>query len=234
MNIAEMSLPDLIGVILGFVFTLMIFSYILGDNPLFRIAVNIFIGVAAGYASVIVWYNVLWPELILPLWIGNSSERIIAAIPLLLGLLLLTKASTRLSGWGTLPVIFLVGVGAATAIGGAVLGTLLPQIFASANLFDQSTVAAANTGVFLKLAEGALILLGTITTLAYFQFSTRPRPGQIPTRGVLVDGMAWIGQFFIAVTLGAIFAGVYMAALSSLIERSKFLVDFLLPIILPK
>lgn len=234
MNIAEMSLPDLIGVLLGFVFTLMIFSYILGDNPLFRIAVNIFIGVAAGYASVIVWYNVLWPELILPLWIGNSSERIYAVIPLILGLLLLTKASTRLSGWGTLPVIFLVGVGAATAIGGAVLGTLVPQIFASANLFDQSTIATANTGVFLKLAEGALIILGTITTLAYFQFSTRPRPGQTPTRGVLVDGMAWVGQFFIAITFGAIFAGVYMAALSSLIERSKFLVDFLLPIILPK
>jgi hypothetical protein len=234
MSLAEMSLPDLIGVLLGFVFTLMIFSYILGDNPLFRIAVNIFIGVAAGYASVIVWYNVLWPELILPLIIGNSSERIIALIPLVLGLLLLTKASTRLSGWGTLPVIFLVGVGAATAIGGAVLGTLWPQVLASANLFDQSAISAANTGVFLKLAEGALIILGTVTTLAYFQFSTRPRPGQTPTRGVLVDGMAWVGQFFIAITLGAIFAGVYMAALSSLIERSKFLVDFLLPIILPK
>ncbi len=234
MNLAEMNLPDLIGVLLGFVFTLMIFSYILGDNPLFRIAVNIFIGVAAGYASVIVWYNVLWPELILPLIIGNSSERIVALIPLVLGLLLLTKASTRLSGWGTIPVIFLVGVGAATAIGGAVIGTLLPQILASANLFDQSTLAVADTGILLKLAEGALILLGTVTTLAYFQFSTRPRPGQSPSRGVLVDGMAWVGQFFIAVTLGAIFAGVYMAALSSLIERSKFLVDFLLPLILPK
>jgi hypothetical protein len=233
MNLAEMNLPELIGTLLGFVFTLMVFSYILGDNPLFRIAVNIFIGVAAGYASVIVWYNILWPELILPLVIGNSSERIVAVIPLILGLLLFTKASARLSGWGTIPVIYLVGVGAATTIGGAVLGTLFPQILASANLFDQSAISAADSGI-IKLAEGALILVGTITTLAYFQFSTRPRPGQAPTRGVLVDGMAWVGQFFIAITLGAIFAGVYMAALSALIERSKFLVDFLLPIILPK
>jgi len=177
---------------------------------------------------------VLWPELILPLFLGSSSEKIIAIIPLVLGLLLLTKASARFSGWGTLPVLFLVGVGAATAIGGAVLGTILPQIVASANLFDQSAIATSDTNAFLKLAEGAFILLGTVTTLAYFQFSTRPRPGQTPTRGVLVEGMAWVGQFFIAIALGAIFAGVYMAALSSLIERSKFIVDFLLPLILPK
>jgi hypothetical protein len=164
---------------------------------------------------------------------GNSSERLAAIIPLILGLLLLTKASARLSGWGTIPVIYLVGVGAATTIGGAILGTLFPQIMASANLFDQSALSAAQTGI-IKLAESTLILLGTVTTLAYFHFSTRPRPGQAPTRGALVDGMAWVGQFFIAITLGAIFAGVYMAALSALIERSKFLVDFLLPIILPK
>ncbi len=233
MNLAEMNLPDLIGALLGFVFTLMVFSYILGDNPLFRIAVNVFIGVAAGYASVIVWYNVLWPELILPLFIGTSSERIVALVPLILGLLLLTKATARLSGWGTIPVIYLVGVGAATTIGGAILGTLFPQMIASANLFDQSAISSADLS-FIKLAEGALILLGTVTTLAYFQFSTRPRPGQTPTRGILVEGMAWIGQFFIAITLGAIFAGVYMAALSALVERSKFLVDFLLPLVLPK
>lgn len=233
MNLAEMALPELIGTMLGFVFTLMVFSYILGDNPLFRIAINVFIGVAAGYASVIVWYNILWPELILPLIIGTSSERIIAGIPLILGLLLLTKASARLSGWGTLPVIYLVGVGAATTIGGAILGTLFPQIIASANLFDQTAISASDMG-FIKLAEGALILLGTITTLAYFQFSTRARPGQAPSRGVLVDGMGWVGQFFIAITLGAIFAGVYMAALSALIERSKFLVDFILPLVLPR
>jgi energy-converting hydrogenase Eha subunit A len=40
---------------------------------------------------------------------------------------------------------------------------------------------------------------------------------------VLVNLLAVIGQVFIAVTLGALFAGVFSAALTALIERLDFL-----------
>ena len=39
--------------IVSFVVTLLIFSYIFGDNPLFRLASYAFVGVAAGYAVVV-------------------------------------------------------------------------------------------------------------------------------------------------------------------------------------
>ena len=45
---------DLLSAILGLIFTLMVFSYLLDDNPLFRVAVYIFIGVSAGYAATVV------------------------------------------------------------------------------------------------------------------------------------------------------------------------------------
>ena len=51
---------DLIGAAVGLALTVMILSYVLGDNPLFRIAMYLFVGVAAGYAVVVAVQNVLF------------------------------------------------------------------------------------------------------------------------------------------------------------------------------
>ena len=64
MNAANINLADLVGLLIGFSFTIFILSYILGDNFLFRFATHIFIGAAAGYTSVITIYNVILPQLI--------------------------------------------------------------------------------------------------------------------------------------------------------------------------
>ena len=65
-GLAQMSLPELVGAGLGLVFTLFVFSYIFGDNALFRIAMSIFVGVASAFAGVVAWYNVIWPQLLRP------------------------------------------------------------------------------------------------------------------------------------------------------------------------
>jgi hypothetical protein len=44
---------EFISALIGLVLTLMIFSYLLGDNPLFRFAIYLFIGVASGYAAAV-------------------------------------------------------------------------------------------------------------------------------------------------------------------------------------
>ena len=36
-----------IGLILGFILTLCVYSYVLGDNPLFRVASHLLVGVSA-------------------------------------------------------------------------------------------------------------------------------------------------------------------------------------------
>jgi hypothetical protein len=230
MTLADMGTADLIGTLLAFAFTLMVFSYILGDNPLFRLAIHIFIGVAAGYTTVIAWYNVIWPQLLLPLITGGTAGRFILLIPLVLGALLFSKLSPRLAGLGSLALAFLVGAGAAAAIGGAVLGTLFPQVSASANLFGVQELPGG-AGFLSRLIEALIILVGTLTALIYFQFTARPQPNKPPQRMAIVESLAWVGQFFIALTLGALFAGVYAAALSALVERMSFLVNFLMPLI---
>jgi hypothetical protein len=231
-----MNLPfaqaDLIGMLLGLFLTLSILSYWVGDNVLFRLAIHIFIGAAAGLALATVWYSVLMPQLVAP-WLGGGLDVRFVIPPLLLALLLLTKTSGRL-GWLGNPVLaLLVGIGAATAVAGAILGTIFPQIVTSINVFaqPQSTSGSVNPVVFTLNA--AVILLATVTSLAYFQFGAKVQPDGSVARSGLMEGVALIGQIFIAITLGVILAGVYAASLAALVDRLTFIVDLIRPQFMP-
>ncbi len=212
MNLMDANMADLVGALLGFVLTLFVFSYAWGDNPLFRFAVHLFIGVAAGYAVILTIYNVILPQLIFPFFSDNRQEMVLAAIYLIPAALILTKISPHLSALGTPSMAILVGVGAAAAVGGAIVGTLFPQVSVSITLFDHE-----------NFPNAIFILIGTLTTLVYFQFTTRKTTDQDLPRQQATRVFGWIGQAFIAITFGALFAGVYMAALSALIERFTFL-----------
>jgi hypothetical protein len=221
------NLADLAGGILGFLLTLFIFSYILGDNPLFRLATSLFIGVSAGFAGIVAINSVLLPRLVAPLFSNSFPLIIRAVIPLILALLLMAKLSPRISSLGSIPMAYLVGVGAAAAIGGVVLGTLFPQVNSSMNLFDLQVAIDRGINVGFFLVNGGIILVGTITSLAYFHFGARHRQNQAPVRQPWIEELSQIGQLFIAITLGVFFAAVYSAALAALVERLSFLVDFL-------
>lgn len=230
MSILELGLPDLIGVTLGFILTLMIFSYIFGDNVLFRIAISIFVGVSAGYAAVVAFYNVIWPRMLQPLIFGEQSDRLFVVFPVLLGVLLLFKASPRLTKIGNPAIAYLVGVGVATIIGGAVAGTIFPQVQASINVFDEGAYLG-DSGVLGQLFIGSVILVGTLSTLIYFHFGVRQKDQQIPSRPRPIEWIAKTGQVFIAITFGTLFAGVYAAALTAFIERLNFIIDYLFSVI---
>jgi hypothetical protein len=214
---------ELLSAFIGFILTLMIFSYLLGDNPLFRIAIYLFIGVSSGYAAVVVWYSVLTPKLFEPL--RDPNQLVLLIIPLILCFSLLTKLSPRISWIGNFAMAVLVGVGAATAVGGALLGTLIPQAQASMDALDFRS-AGSGSGALLKLVEGVVMLGGTVLTLAYFHFSAgRAADGSIK-RNAILEFLAWGGRIFIAITFGVLFAGVYMAALTAMIERLSSLINF--------
>jgi hypothetical protein len=83
---------DFLAAIVAFLLTVMIFSYLVGDNPAFRIAVYIFVGVTAGYVAAVAWWQVLLPDLILPLIAGTAATRAMLAVPLLLSGMVLMKA----------------------------------------------------------------------------------------------------------------------------------------------
>ena len=231
------QLADPIGAIIGFVLTIVVLSYIIGDNVLFRIAISIFIGVASGYAAVLILYNVLLFQVLFPViqvistgkadGLLTYATRVLPAV--FLGVWMLIKASPRLSRGGTPVLAFLTGVGAATVIAGAVRGTLFPQVGASANLLNLQTGPAELNELAGWFINGLIILVGTVTTLIYFQFGIKRQEEGVPVqRSVILEYLSTAGKGFIVVTLGVLFAGVYIATLSALIDRVRFLWDIVI------
>jgi hypothetical protein len=211
---------DLLWMLISFLLTLMVFSYLFGDNAIFRFVSALFIGATTGYFLVILVFQVVLPRLVAPILNGS----VITLVPLLLSGLLLMKLSPKLAKFGNIPMAYLVGTGAAVAIGGAVLGTLFGQIKGTLTAFDTLQNATGTPPVFLIL-EGTFMLVGTIATLVFFSFGARNTAQKTPRRGWLTSLFAWIGQFFIAITLGAVFAGVLTTAITALVERSDFIVQ---------
>jgi len=212
---------DVIQVWVAFVLTLMVFSFLLGDNPLYRLAEHIFVGTAAGYAVVVAYHSILRPRLVRPL-MDDPVVHWYLFIPLLLGLLLLGKGR-RNSGWiGNTSMGLLFGVGAALAIGGALLGSLAPQVAA--------TWISVNPEVYPDWAgfvNALLVVIGTTGAFLYFYYG-EPKGNKV--------GRVWagfrriwgkVGHWFILATLGAIFANTIVARLSLLVGRMRFLLDTL-------
>lgn len=217
-------LLDLFGIFL----TLSILSYLLfGNNALFRLVTYLFIGIVAGYITAQIFFTVLVPRLKEMLLSGNLVLMGVGAVLIVLGILVLMKLFPRLSRFGSLPMAILVGIGAAVAVGGAVLGTLSGQI--------GGTLAMFNVREGGDLLAGGYVLLGAVSTLAYFQYSTRskataPVTEEVATnpRATALELLAKVGQIFIGITLGAMFAGVYTAAISAMVERLIFLFEAVL------
>lgn len=202
-----------IGLWAGFILTLMIFSYILSDNFLYRAAVYIVAGLTAGFIAVVTWDSVLAPWL--NSFVLNPSlevgSRGLALVPLVLGLLLLLKASTVLGRFGNLALAFLIAVGTAVALVGAVAGTLLPLVQVSS-----STVS-------LNPVNGVLLVLGIVCTLVYFQYMARRRPNGQVVRSLHIRLLAFVGQGVIVITLGALYAAAIVTSLTIFSERVSFI-----------
>ncbi len=233
-------LADPIGAVIGFVLTVMVLSYIIGDNALFRLAIHIFIGVASGYAAILILYNVLWHQVLVPVLqvfgAGKAidlSTYVIRVIPgVILGIWMLTKLSPRLARTGIPVLAFLTGVGAATVVGGAVLGTIFPQVGASANQLKLPSAPSEMSNLVGLFINALIILVGTITTLVFFQWGMGRRvEGEPNQRPVIMEYVSTVGQGFLVVTLGVLFAGVYLASLSALIDRIRFLWETILTLL---
>jgi hypothetical protein len=108
----------------------------------------------------------------------------------------------------------LFGVGAALALGGALVGTLVPQ------LLDTARPAGADP---LSLVGAALLVLGVVLTLCYFYF-TVPRESP-PGRLVAIGAAA--GRWLLMVAFGFFLAGGLITYLTALNGRLEFLVNWL-------
>jgi hypothetical protein len=231
---ADLTTMDFFGTIVAAVLTVMVLSYLVGDNVLFRIATYLFIGVAAGYAGSIAWHHVIFPGLIEPLFTTDLGEIftpttvVTLLAPWFLALMLLLKMSNTTARYGSLPVAILVGVGAAVIVGGGITGTIIPQSRAAMETLDPFAQAplTGETG-FERMANVLIMLVGTISTLIYFRFSARRGPSGEALQTTLSRVVSSVGRVFIAMTFGVMYAGALAATMIVFAERVQFLRDVL-------
>jgi len=191
------------------VLTLLVFSRVIGDTPAFRLVQYLFVGVALGYAFVVVYHQVLRPAVV-DLVAASGQPALVTwqLIPFVLAALLLTRVSgQQTSSWlANIPLALVFGVGAALVVGGAIAGTILPQVldFTRADFSSPVTIL------------GSIVLVtGSIVTLLSFSL-TRPSLSLIhisePTR------LRRIRDSFLAGSVSS-----YLTALN---ERLLFIIDW--------
>jgi hypothetical protein len=215
-----------LGTLVAALLTIMVLSYWIGDNVLFRIAVHSFVGVSAGYAGSIAVHNVLIPRLVDPvLTRGAAAFDSLLIVPWLLVILLSLKAWRTAAAPASIPVALMVGVGAALVVGGAITGTLIPQSVAAVDTLDPGAVTplTGETGLE-RMANVLIMIVGTVSTLVYFRFTARKDATGEATRSPLATWVSYVGRLFIALTFGVMYAGGLTSAIAVLAERVQFLI----------
>lgn len=212
---------EFIGGIVAALLTLMVFSYLLGANPLWRLAQSLLVGVSIGYVTLVVLTQVIAPHVarvVLPAAGVPPVDRWLAAVPIALGLLLLLRIAYPGAWPATFGLNLVVVVGSALALGGALAGTIIPQALDTMRLFDFTNAEPATIALN---AGNAVLVGGVVCALTYFSFGARP-DGK---RAMPVMALSGVGRWVLIVAFGAIIGSLATTFYAALIERLFFLVN---------
>lgn len=204
--------------------SLMVLSFLWRDNPFYKFAEHLFVGVSAGYWMVLGFWSTLWPNAVVKL--VPTAARLtdpaaelpprdpLVIVPLVLGVLMLLRLWPRAAWLARWPTAFAVGTTLGYNLVRTVRSDFLEQI--------QATVAP---GLLLRFSDGSIdwansanqwvIVAGTACCLLYFTYTRSDRPWRA--------GAARAGLWLLMVAFGASFAYAVMSRISLLIGRLQFL-----------
>ena len=187
-------------------FTLALFSFLYKDNPFYRLAENIFAGLTTGYQVSLIWDTVI----IQKLWDPIMGGQWWLFLPGLLGFMMFSRFSPKLSWMSRVPLAVVMGITAGIFLTTQLHGFVLPQMQSTMNTF-------VNAEGFAEMFLASLIAVGVISTMIYFYFSHE----HVGVLGVT----AKLGIWFIMISFGAHFGYTVMGRVSLLIGRAQFLIE---------
>ena len=218
--------PDL-SVWLGALLTLCIFSFLYKDNPFYRFAEHLFVGVSAGYYIILNFWTVIVPNLWEPLqrtMLGAAGPggpqslflprlgdyRIFLAVPGILGLLLFTRLFGKIGWMSRFALAVIIGVYAGIRTTGAAQADFVAQVEGSLKpLWVAGDVGASVNAI--------IFTIGIITSLLFFFYSREHKGG--------LGVASKLGISFLMVSFGAGYGYTVMSRISLLIGRFQFLID---------
>ena len=192
---------NIIGTWIAATLTIAILSFLYRDNPLYKFAEHLYVGVSAGFWVIYTWAFDVKPMLVDRFVQETGVEKWILIIPAVLGIIMLSRWIPKYAWISRIPISFTVGIAAGLGITASLQGFIVPQI--------QATLLP------LTSINNVLIVIGVITTLFYFYFSREHK-------GIL-GASSRLGIIFIMVAFGASFGYTVMARISLLIGRVYFL-----------
>jgi len=204
---------DIIGIWFVVFLTLSILSYLYGDNPFYKTAEHIFVGVSAGYIFTITFWDTIWPNLfgrLFPNYIQAGFDfDITYVVPLVLGVFMLFRLSKKYSWLSRISLAYIVGM----------MAGLKFYVFLNSNLLTQIKSSTVNlTGSYFSIFNEIIILIGVLSGLVYFFFS-KEHTG-------IVGKISKIGVYFLMIKFGASFGFAVMGRISLLIGRFEELIKF--------
>jgi hypothetical protein len=185
--------------------TIGVWAYLAGERRVFRLAQHLLAGLATGYLVLLAVREVLIPRLVEPIGSGSASPLLWPAAVLVL---IMAGAAWLPRGVVAVPVAILVAATAAFALGGAVAGTLMPQLGA----------AVIPPGLAPTQLAGSVLGLA-ITVLVLFAF-LHGTP-----RGRLMIGAAGAGRWLMLGGIGGWLGFLIVSRLALLVDRVAFLLN---------
>lgn len=180
------------------ILTLALFTYLWKENPVYRLAEHIMVGLAAAHGMVMTYDNFLKPT-ILNVIIKEGNYWFL--IPGLVGILIYTRYMPKYAWLARFPMSYWVGYGIGYTLGFQPR-TFINQIVDSFVKFD----SFENITFFVLLA----------CSLIYFFFT-------VSRQNPIISGSATIGRYAIMVALGASFGNVVQGRISLFLGRVQFL-----------
>tara|TARA_B000000532_G_scaffold183795_1_gene149932 strand:- start:214 stop:936 length:723 start_codon:yes stop_codon:yes gene_type:complete len=204
---------ELFGVWCIVLLTLSIFSYLYGDNPFYKAAEHIFVGVSAGYIFTITFWDTIWPNLfgrLIPSYVQAGFEFDISYLfPLFLGIFMLFRLSKKYDWLSRISIAYIVGM----------MAGLKFYVFLNSNLLTQIKSSTVNlSGSYFSIVNEVIILIGVISGLVYFFFS-KEHTG-------IVGKVSRVGVYFLMIKFGASFGFAVMGRISLLIGRFEELINY--------
>lgn len=188
--------------------TICIFSFLYKDNPMYKFAEHLFVGVANGYFLTFTIHRVLIPILFVPLF---SAGRYWLVFALIVGSLYLTRFIPKVSWLVRIPIAVTIGYYTGAVIPATIQSDIVRQV--QGTILTPANFQAWNAGPW-GTVWSILLFIGVVCTLSYFYFSKEHK-------GVL-GVSSRIGIIFIMIGFGAAFGYTVMARISLLIGRFQF------------
>lgn len=217
---ATLPFESIVGAWVATGLTLLIFSFLYKDNPLFKLAEHLYVGVSVGYLIVKTYDTVIMQLIVKPI-VENKEFALL--IPVAIGMLMLTRYVPKAAWMSRYAFAFIVGMGAGLAIPRTISSFILKQV--EDTIRPLLSVAGPDGVTFsMNLLNPAsnlnaiIILLGVGSVLFYFFFS-------IEHSGV-GKVVARTGIIFLMIAFGAAFGYTVMARMSLLIGRLTDLIEF--------